>query len=551
MTWLLTEGLESQEKERNLDEISYMEEGRYLSVGEAVWDIFEFSRHGNTPPVVQLDLHLPGENNLVFDPSQNGVGVPASRSTMLTAFFELNRADEAARGLLYRQIPAYFVYKEKRWVRRSRGLREVETGLLKVDSLGRIPFVSPTNVDKAEVFALYLMLCNTKGPQSFEDLKTVNGVSCGTYVDAAVARNLMEADDFFDRALHEAKTAMNGYELRRFFATLMAFWPEKPNMKEFFDAHIHDLVEDYLHTARRGQPDAILEQWMVDRALTEIGRALIELGSSLREHGLPVPSTADLQGRGTLCLNMTFNPNVVRAKYDTLNDGQKQVYDTIVDDVRAKHGGFYFLNASGGTGKSYTLNAIIAALCSEGHSVCPTASSGIASTVLLGGRTIHSALKVPLECDHTSVCHIKKQTKLGGESQKVDCIIWDEAPMQSKNVLETLNRSLRDLRDAPDKLFSRVAMLLAGDWKQMLPVVRNGSRASIVSATHKRSPLWEFVVELTLSANMRVSGDDQASEVFRSYVRSVGDGSANVSANHTRTEKVRLPPSLMLNPPNP
>ena len=77
-----------------LDEIANWEEGCYLSVGEAVWDIFEFPRHANSPPIVQLDLHLPGENLVVLDENIDLDQVNTSRSTKLTAFFELNQVDE-------------------------------------------------------------------------------------------------------------------------------------------------------------------------------------------------------------------------------------------------------------------------------------------------------------------------------------------------------------------------------------------------------------------------------------------------------------------------
>ena len=94
-------------------------------------------------------------------------------------------------------------------------------------------------------------------------------------------------------------------------------------------------------------------------------------------------------------------------------------------------------------------------------------------------------------------------------------------------------------------------MLLSGDWRQILPVVRNGNRASIVAATLKRSPLWDIAVNLRLSANMRIRGSDEAAEIFRDFTLAVGDGRANLSENGTRSSKIEIPDHLLLEPSTP
>ena len=46
-----------------------------------------------------------------------------------------------------------------------------------------------------------------------------------------------------------------------------------------------------------------------------------------------------------------------------------------------------FFDAPGGTGKTFLINLILAKLRSEGNIALATASSGIAATLLTGGRT--------------------------------------------------------------------------------------------------------------------------------------------------------------------
>jgi len=76
--------------------------------------------------------------------------------------------------------------------------------------------------------------------------------------------------------------------------------------------------------------------------------------------------------------------------------------------VANESGGIIFLDAPGGTGKTFLLNLILAEIRSKNEIALAVASSGIASTLLDGGRTAHSALKLPLNVNHTKTptCNI-------------------------------------------------------------------------------------------------------------------------------------------------
>ena len=55
-----------------------------------------------------------------------------------------------------------------------------------------------------------------------------------------------------------------------------------------------------------------------------------------------------------------------------------------------------FLDAPGGTGKTFLINLVVKKLIIEKKIVIATATSGIAATLLLRGQTCHSAFKIPL-----------------------------------------------------------------------------------------------------------------------------------------------------------
>ncbi|GBP63212.1 hypothetical protein EVAR_89479_1 [Eumeta japonica] len=95
-----------------------------------------------------------------------------------------------------------------------------------------------------------------------------------------------------------------------------------------------------------------------------------------------------------------FNSNdlrlFVQLNITKLNIQQKHVYDTIVQAVSNNAGGLYFLDAPDGTGKTFVVSLILATIRSEQKIALALTSLGIAATLLEGGRTAHSALKLPL-----------------------------------------------------------------------------------------------------------------------------------------------------------
>ena len=76
--------------------------------------------------------------------------------------------------------------------------------------------------------------------------------------------------------------------------------------------------------------------------------------------------------------------------------------------------------------------------------------------------------------------------------RKADLIIWDEAANQHRWAPEAVDRLLRDLRSS-DQPFGGVTVVFGGDFQQILPVVVRGSREDVVSASLRRSYLWQHI----------------------------------------------------------
>ncbi|GFY20158.1 ATP-dependent DNA helicase [Trichonephila clavipes] len=112
------------------------------------------------------------------------------------------------------------------------------------------------------------------------------------------------------------------------------------------------------------------------------------------------------------------------------------------------------------------------------------ASSGIAATLLSGGRVAHSVFKLPLNLasEETPTCNISKNSAHGALLQKCKLIVWDECTMSHKRAIAALDRCLQDIQNNP-KLMGGVIVLLAGDFRQTLPVIERGIAADEINAS--------------------------------------------------------------------
>ncbi|XP_025414746.1 uncharacterized protein LOC112686595, partial [Sipha flava] len=199
--------------------------------------------------------------------------------------------------------------------------------------------------------------------------------------------------------------------------------------------------------------------------------------------------------------------DVVRNNEESLNDEQKFAYNQIITSVNNNEGRIYFLDAPGGTGKTFLINLILAKVRSTRDIALAVASSGIAATLLEGGRTAHATFKLPLNLTTSATP-----------------FLWGEITMAHKVGVEALNRSLKDIRENK-RLMGGAMVLLAGDFRQTLPVVPKGTRTDEVKSCLKRSTLWSKINILKLSKNMRVHlGEEKFAGGFSDLLLEIGNG---------------------------
>nr|XP_042903462.1 uncharacterized protein LOC122270396 [Parasteatoda tepidariorum] len=169
----------------------------------------------------------------------------------------------------------------------------------------------------------------------------------------------------------------------------------------------------------------------------------------------------------------------------------------------------------------------------------------IAATLLDGGRTAHSALKLPsnIHTNPKAMCNIKKHSGIAEVLRKCKIIIWDECTMAHKHSLEALDRSLKDIKDNT-RLSGGALLLLSGDFRQTLPVIPRATYADEINACLKESYLWRSVSKLCLTLNMRVQvQNDPLASRFSEQLLDIGNGNIQL---YEDTQYIRLPQNFCI-----
>ncbi|PIA29552.1 hypothetical protein AQUCO_05900055v1 [Aquilegia coerulea] len=323
-----------------------------------------------------------------------------------------------------------------------------------------------------------------------------------------MARGLLDDDGEWNERLRYASTWSNASNLRDMFVTMLMFC-EVSDPLDMWNKNWENLSDDILYKRRKitGNPNLQMTvEEIKNAALCEIELLLNDNNLSLTNFSpMPLPgmSTHYHVNNRLVQEELDYDHSELEREFSELhghlNEEQRFVFDKVVHAVDSKEGGLYFVYGSGGTGKI----------------VLAVASSGIASLLLPGGRTAHSRFKIPLE-----------KTDLAQLIQRADLVVWDEAPMNHRNIFEAVDKTFQDLmHDADGHIFGGKTILLGGDFRQTLPVVSKGSREDVVAASISRSYLWSKCQIFILKANMRLRNNNLKGRIPTRSVNEYDDSS--------------------------
>uniref|UniRef100_A0A1I7T6R1 ATP-dependent DNA helicase n=1 Tax=Caenorhabditis tropicalis TaxID=1561998 RepID=A0A1I7T6R1_9PELO len=503
---------EDGSEEAVVDEMKNYLDTRFVCSPEAVHHIFQFPMSYRSVKVVQLTVHLPGENAVIFNVGEEGDALQRAESklTKLETWFKINQESREAvlpdgsfpiskkdsREHYYYEMPEHFTCQaSNEW--KARKTKEF--------AIGRMYFISPRNRER---YALRQLLLYTKGAISFEDLRTFQGTCYATFVEAARAAGFLSDDSTHEQTLQEATTFNTPYQLRGLFVILMVFEVVN-NATDLWNRFIRDFTEDFVHKGHSLEDAKSLAYFdMLDRM-------------KVMNEDLTKWLTLPYQRVSTPEREFNYDECTRRGEdmKSNLNPEQAEVLNAILDALSNGSGGLFFIDGPGGSGKTYLYNCLANIILGTRQKILPIAWTGIAASLLPDGRTVASVFKLNIE-DNCKSSKLSARSSTAKKLAEVDLILWDEAPMSPKAALETVDQLLRDFTGL-DVPFGGKVVVLGGDFRQTLPVVTNGKVDDQIAGCIKRSKLWNHFQIFHLKANMRLTGDALK---WKNELLDIGDG---------------------------
>ena len=523
--------VEGEQQER--DEIKEYQDLRSVGSSEAAWHLLAFPITERHPAVLAMRIHLKEEQQVIFDMDTEAEALERQRNTELTAFFDYNQKNNGEDRLsmpTYVDMPKSCVYdkSKKEWRKRK---NQGET------TIGRVHSVNPVAGD---VYYLRMLLHNDhcRGKVSFEDMLTLeDGRVCETYKEVCFQLGLLQDNSEWEKLLEEAAATKMCPQIRELYVIILMFcMPSNP--RALFDEFWSTWVDDYEQKQRRSNGSELTETQKKTLLLLDLESRLDSFEKQLKDFGLPTPTQEELATVNTIT---SLEPAVIREELDfdtvELNEmvaerqpgftpEQNTIFETVMKAVNGNEELQIFIDARGGCGKTFLLNTILAAVRGQGagSTALAMATTGIAANLLSLGRTFHSRLKAPLDATDESTLQITAQSALAKLVRECKLMMIDEATMLSRQLLEALDRTLRDLMNSQHPFGGKI-IILAGDFRQCLPVVPGASRPQIVRHCINQSSLWSKFQVMRLSVNMRVMAGGDASLIeFDQWGLGIGNG---------------------------
>ncbi|XP_071928011.1 uncharacterized protein [Coffea arabica] len=345
--------------------------------------------------------------------------------------------------------------------------------------------------------------------------------------EAALELGLLESDSYIEETLEEAAGFQMPSSLRFLFATLLLHCaPTNPSL--LWEKFEMVLSRDFA----RAQVQTHCSAAEIRRkVLFDINKSLQHMGRHISEYKL-VADSITLGCHESMTKEVDGEMNIVVSPEDLLiasklNAEQKHAYDLILPSVFSSRGQSFFIDGPGGTGKTFLYRSLLATLRSQGYIAIAVATSGVAASLLPGGRTVHSRFKIPLDFSRNKTCQLSKQSSMAQLIIQCGLFLWDEASMAKRDTIQAFDELLKDLMETSDSFGGKV-VVFGGDFRQTLPVIQGVTKDQLIQASLLHSSLWSSMHKIKLKHNMRAVLDP----AFSRFLLAVGEGAELVDANN-------------------
>ena len=493
----------------DVDEINMFHDMRSFGSAEGCWRTFDFAMSGRAPPVVRLPVHLEHRQRCTYEDGTEVATVDKGEpDTELTAWFDYIKQHTDARqprqagstgevwSAKYPDFAEQYLFDDKQKVWQPRKRRHA------FGYVGRVYHVPHS---AGETYYLRMLLhhmpaCDLAlgvGPDdesaeaaarraadafSFEALKYHEGTKLETYKAVCSARGLLQDDKEWDDMLEDASFLDKPSAIRRLFTYVLEFNQPLDPMA-LFEKYCAAMGEDYAQQLAEAADTPRVRA----RVLLDLERRLQRSGKTFEDVSMVFTAEErELAASTEQATARSSEPQEIQdelpediakvkaafdAAYRQLLPSQRAPVDAALGAIENSTGLGLFMDAPGGTGKTFSANCLLHGVRAKGQIALAVASSGIAAILLELGRTFHSRCRASLKPQPDQVLNISAQSPTAELFRRAKLLLWDEGAMGNRYHLEALDRTLRDLMKSVDPDLEHVpfggkVIVIGGDFRQ-------------------------------------------------------------------------------------
>lgn len=199
----------------------------------------------------------------------------------------------------------------------------------------------------------------------------------------------------------------------------------------------------------------------------------------------------------------------------TLSAEQQALFDAI--ETTREH---IFVTGRAGTGKSTLLNHLS---WNTSKQIVICAPTGVAA-LNVGGQTIHSLFRLPIGV--IADRRIEQNADVRKLLNTIETLVIDEVSMVNADLLDAIDRALRQARQRPLEAFGGVQVVLFGDPYQLAPVPGDADERAYFADQYRS--MWFFDAKVWDEADLRIfelnTIHRQHEEEFKAMLNAVRHG---------------------------
>lgn len=207
----------------------------------------------------------------------------------------------------------------------------------------------------------------------------------------------------------------------------------------------------------------------------------------------------------------------------TLSEPQNSIFNRIILSISRPfenpNGNVFMVKGAAGTGKTFLMNQIAKYCESNDVKSIAIAYTGIASCILLKGKTVHSQFRIPWTRQPIA-CAIESTYPVYKTIQNASVLLWDQAAFCSKQIFEEVDRFLQTMMNS-SKLFGGKVVVMCADFHECIPIAAKTSEPLELQSI-LFSPLINKMQHFKLADNFRFS-----SPVDFRWCLDIGSGALN------------------------